>query len=82
LKHQAFKHGFTRIQIEEVLSDPFAGVYRLQLSETGNSRDMFVGRTENGVIVEVGVEYKVDDEVVFHAERASNYSIMESGFDG
>lgn len=43
---------------------------------------MFVGRTENGVIVEVGVEYKVDDEVVFHAERASNYSIMESGFDG
>lgn len=64
----AFKHGFTRIQIEEVLSVPFAAVYRLQLSETGNSRDMFVGRTENGVIVEVGVEYKVDDEVVFHAE--------------
>lgn len=69
-------------QIEEVLADPFKGEIDIGLSKRGYPRRMFVGATFNDVILEVGVEFREDDDYVFHAMKALKKNIEDSGFDG
>ncbi|MBX9724614.1 MAG: hypothetical protein K2X81_24630 [Candidatus Obscuribacterales bacterium] len=38
----------------------------------GNSQDMVVGFDSKGILLEVGITYLDDDEVVFHADCATS----------
>lgn len=77
----AFKH-CTKEQIEDVLSDPFKGEIDIGPSKRGYPRRMFVGATSSDVVLEVGVEFRDDDDYIFHAMKALKKNIEESGFDG
>jgi len=68
---QISKHGLSRRDVDftlrsEVWDD-------LGVSRRGNDRIMFIGFSEDGRLIEVGVEYfeKEDIERVFHADLAT-----------
>jgi len=70
----AYKHGITDAEIAYVLSDKNATrrVYDLHDDDDGNAQDMFVAHTGTRPWpIEVGVSYRPDEDVVFHASRIS-----------
>lgn len=69
----AFKHGITKEKMEEVLANRLNMTkwFPIHEDEYDNSQDIAVGFDAEGSLLEVGVTYLEDDEIVFHADRAS-----------
>ncbi len=80
-RQSAFEHGITEGQITEVISNRWGMTkwFKIHDDAEGNSQDMAVGFDAEGMMIEVGMAYIDDDEVVFHADNmtpawASSYS--------
>jgi hypothetical protein len=72
IKESALKHGITETDIRQVLADPITVRYfAIHEDSFGNPQDMVVGFTQSGVLVEIGVKYTDDFDIVFHANRVS-----------
>lgn len=70
----ALKHGITEQEIHYVLSDnnPTRRSYILHDDEDGNPQDMYVSHTGTRPwAIEVGVSYRPDENVVFHAAKVT-----------
>lgn len=76
----AFDHGFTEEEIDLVVSEG-AMVKMATPSDKGFDRAMFVGKVYTRAFpIEVGVEYRDDDDYAFHAMKATKYYIKETGY--
>jgi uncharacterized DUF497 family protein len=72
------KHHVLAIEVDEVLSDPRTIWLDLGPSRDGNDRLMFIGLTQAGRVLEVGIELiGEDDEYVFHAMDAGEHYLKE-----
>jgi len=70
----AFKHGVTEKEIHYVLSDrnPTRRSYLMHDDADGNAQDMFVAHTGTRPWpIEVAISYRQDENIVFHAARAT-----------
>ena len=70
----AYKHGITEQEIHYVLSDqnPTRRSYIMHDDDDGNAQDMFVSHTGTRPWpIEVGVSYRPDENVVFHADKVT-----------
>jgi hypothetical protein len=79
---QALKR-FTEEQIQEALFDPFLKYFDMEVSSRrGFPRRMYVGTTIDGVVIEIGVEFRDDDDYIFHSMKARKATIREAKFSG
>lgn len=69
----AFQHKATRFQMEDVLKNRWGMTKWFPIHEDryGNSQDMAVGFDSDGLMLEIGLSYIDDDEIVFHAQKAT-----------
>lgn len=70
----AKKHGITEQEIHYVLSDknPTRRSYEMHDDGDGNAQDMFVAHTGTRPWpIEVGMSYRPDENVVFHADKVT-----------
>jgi len=70
----AYKHGISQAEIAYVLSaaNPTRRTYELHDDKEGNAQDMFVAHTGTRPwAIEVGVSYRENVDVIFHASRVS-----------
>lgn len=58
-------------QIEEVLADENTQPFELHDDEFENPQEMLVGFTQAGVLLEVAICYKDDQDEIFHANRVT-----------
>jgi hypothetical protein len=68
----AYKHGITEQEILFVLDDknPTRRSYIMHDDDDGNAQDMFVAHTGTRPWpIEVGISYRVDESIVFHASK-------------
>lgn len=70
----AFEHGITEDQIEEVLANRWGTTKWFQIHDDGegNSQDMAAGFDAEGCPIEIGITYRADDEVIFHADSVTS----------
>jgi len=69
----ALKHGITKAQILQVLSDHNVTRYfPLHEDAQSNPQEMAIGYTQKGVLLEIGVRYMDNFDDVFHANRVSS----------
>jgi hypothetical protein len=70
-RESAFEHNITEDQIKEVLANRWgmSRWFKIHDDVDGSSQDMVVGFDAEGVLIEVGVTYLLDDEVIFHADN-------------
>lgn len=64
------KHAITLEEVLQVLSSDLSFAVELPPSKYGNLRTIVVGWTYSGRVLEIGIEYLVDCEHVFHAMGA------------
>ncbi len=70
----ARKHGITDQEIHYVLSDqnPTRRTYEMHDDKHCNAQDMFVAHTGTRPwAIEVGVSYRANENVVFHAQKVT-----------
>lgn len=73
-RDSAFDHGITKEQIQNVLLVDrwdMTKWFKIHDDADGNSQDMVVGFDSEGTLIEIGLTYIDDDEVVFHAMDAT-----------
>jgi hypothetical protein len=71
----AYKHGITEQEIHHVLSDknPTRRAYEMHDDDAGNAQDMYVADTGTRPwAIEVGMSYRPDENIVFHASRVTS----------
>lgn len=71
----AYKHGITKQEIDYVLSDknPTRRFYEMHDDEDGNAQDMCVAHTGTRPwAIEVGLCYRSNENLVFHASKVSS----------
>jgi len=74
-------HEVSRREVDEALDDPNACDYPLPPSYDGNDRAMIVGETEDGRLLEIGVEYMPDGGWnIFHGNDAKPKAIELSQY--
>jgi len=73
----AFAHGVTDNQMQEVLANQWGMTkwFEIHDSDDGDSQDMVVGFDADGALIEIGITYVADDEIAFHADKATSYWI-------
>jgi len=66
------KHGVTQEEVLEVFESDFNFCEEMSSSDRGNDRILVIGWTYSGKVLEIGVEYFLDEdrEHVFHAMNA------------
>lgn len=70
----AYRHGITEQEIHYVLSDmnPTRRSYIMHDDDDGNAQDMFVAHTGTRPWpIEVGMSYRTNENVVFHADKVT-----------
>ena len=73
-RDSAFDHGITKEQIEDVLVNKYSLTkwFEIHDDDEGNAQDMVVGFDSEGIyLIEIGITYLEEDEVVFHAMKAT-----------
>jgi hypothetical protein len=72
----AFKHGISEYEILSALSDTNVTKSSFVMDDDGdgNPQDMFVAFPDNQpYAIEVGICYKIDEDVVFHADKLTKF---------
>lgn len=64
------RHDVTEHEIKQAIADPFVIDVEEGFSKSGFPRVMWVGYTESGRLLEVGIEYKENCDFVYHADNA------------
>ena len=72
-RSSASDHGVTQECVQDVLANQWGLTKWFEIHEDadGNSQDMVVGFDNEGRLLEIGMTYIYDDEVVFHADAAT-----------
>ena len=73
----AARHNVTTAEIDEVLNGSRTIWLDLGVSRDGNDRLMFIGLTNAGRALEIGVELIGEDEYVFHSMDAGEHYLKE-----
>ena len=70
-----FAHGINKTQIEEALANRWhmSKWFQIHDDKKGNAQDMVIGFDYEGMLIEIGITYLADDEIVFHASKATKY---------
>jgi len=72
-RSSALKHNISEDQVREVLANKFGGTKFLDFpdDDNGNTQEMAVGFDAEGRLIEIGITYLDEDDVVFHADNAT-----------
>jgi hypothetical protein len=72
-RRSSFDHGIAKEQMQAVLADRWQMTkwFAIHDDRKGNSQDMAVGFDAEGCLLEIGISYVDDDEIVFHADKVS-----------
>jgi hypothetical protein len=72
-RNNAFEHGITKTQIQDVLANRWGMTkwFPMHDDEDGNSQDMVVGFDAEGAGIEIGLTYQDNYDVVFHADKVT-----------
>lgn len=70
----AFRHKVTKYQIGEVLANTFGTTkwFSIHDDRDDNLQDMVLGFDSQARMLEVGITYIGDDEIVFHAQKITS----------
>lgn len=67
------RHKVSRLEVLQALSDPLVQAVLDGESKQGNSTRVYVGYTNSDRLLEIGIEYRKDEEHVFHADNARSH---------
>lgn len=65
------RHKISHREALEVIRNPSTKSFSLQDSKEGNDCEMYVGFTDSGCLLEIGVEYLDDSDHCFHGQVVS-----------
>jgi hypothetical protein len=68
------KWNVSEAEIDQVLASPESKALDYGTNRAGNNTALYVGHTDSGRLIEVGVEYVNKQEWVFHARDAIKHN--------
>ncbi len=73
-RSSAFEHGIEAEQVHEVIANKWEMTKWFKIHDDihGNSQDMIVGFDANGNLIEIGLTYIDNDEIIFHADHVTS----------